>query len=225
MIRPSLIDTHKFIILLACLLVFFIVSALTQDSYFKFIISLLFATLMMLSLYLISHRKRLLITGTLILGSLTTLSFFSDATLSPDVTSLIGAEIILAILFFSVLLFASLHYTVRDSTITLNHLCGAVCTYLFIGLTWSYLYLLIELLQPESFYPTTEVVEQGSQSLKFIYYSFVTLTTLGYGDIRPISDIAKTTSWLEAATGQLYLTILIAQLIGKYVARTYKSTG
>jgi len=51
----------------------------------------------------------------------------------------------------------------------------------------------------------------------FIYYSFVTLTTLGYGDIVPSSELARTVSWLEAVYGQIYLTVLIAQLVALYI--------
>jgi len=56
-------------------------------------------------------------------------------------------------------------------------------------------------------------------SQEFTYFSFVTLTTLGYGDIAPVSIIAKTACWMEAVIGQAYLTILIAQLVGHYIAR------
>jgi voltage-gated potassium channel len=217
--HPEFINQNKFVLLLTCLITFFLSTALIQDKYFELAISLLFAAMMILSLYMIGHRKRLLIVSTAILGGSTTLLFFS-ATSLPELRALRMIEILLAMAFFAVLLSASLYYTIKDRAITFNHLCGAVCTYLFIGLTWSYTYLLIELLAPTSFNYVTQFDLLGSKSLEFMYYSFVTLTTLGYGDISPVSDIAKTISWMEAVTGQLYLTMLIALLIAKYVART-----
>jgi voltage-gated potassium channel len=220
--HPEFINQNKFVLLLACLITFFLSTALIQDQYFELAISILFAAMMILSLYMIGHRKRLLIIGMAILGGSTTLLFFS-ATNLPELRALRMIEILLAILFFAVLLSASLYYTIKDHTITFNHLCGAVCTYLFIGLIWSYAYLLIELLIPASFNYVIQFDLLGAKSLEFMYYSFVTLTTLGYGDISPASDIAKTISWMEAITGQLYLTMLIALLIAKYVAHSQSS--
>ena len=52
----------------------------------------------------------------------------------------------------------------------------------------------------------------------FIYFSFSTMSTLGYGDIVPVSRLARSLSWLEALTGQLYLTILVARLVGLHIA-------
>ena len=54
----------------------------------------------------------------------------------------------------------------------------------------------------------------------YLYFSFVTLTTLGYGDVIPVSHLARSTTMLIAVTGQLYMTILIAMLVGKFLARS-----
>ena len=60
----------------------------------------------------------------------------------------------------------------------------------------------------------------GGQSIFPIYYSFVTLTTLGYGDIVPTSAIARMFSAIEAVTGQLYLAVLVAQLVGLHISQS-----
>ena len=76
--------------------------------------------------------------------------------------------------------------------------------------------------RPDSFEiaPATlqQIQESGASRHLFVYYSFVTLTTVGYGDVTPISTPARTLSWFEAMTGQLYLTVLIAGLISALVA-------
>jgi voltage-gated potassium channel len=59
----------------------------------------------------------------------------------------------------------------------------------------------------------------------FSYYSFVTLTTLGYGDITPLTPVARSLSLLEAITGQLYIAILIARLVGIHIAQSMKSAS
>jgi hypothetical protein len=60
---------------------------------------------------------------------------------------------------------------------------------------------------------------QGSRLL-FFYYSFVTITTLGYGDITPVTDVAKSFSFLEAVVGQIYLVVLVARLVGIHIAQS-----
>jgi voltage-gated potassium channel len=90
----------------------------------------------------------------------------------------------------------------------------AINSYLMIGLTASVLFMLLELLQSNSF----SHLEYGSEELNsLIYFGFVTLTTLGYGDITPIAPLARSLSTFVALTGQLYLVIIMALIIGKYL--------
>ena len=87
---------------------------------------------------------------------------------------------------------------------------GAVAAYLLLGICWGGLYTLIEKIQPGSF----SFGEGLSEASSLFYYSFVTLTTLGYGDILPLSKIARTAAYLEAVTGVMFTAILIAGLVG-----------
>jgi len=106
--------------------------------------------------------------------------------------------------------------------LSLDSIFGAICGYLLLGVAWGLTYAKIHAVNPESFQfdnPILQQVEQGTYSSQvFIYYSFVTLTTVGYGDITPLSTTARTLSWVEALTGQLYLAVLIAGLISALVA-------
>jgi hypothetical protein len=94
----------------------------------------------------------------------------------------------------------------------------AVCVYFFIGLMWSFVFSVLESLQPGSFR-----FGQGltANVKNFIYYSFVTQTTLGYGDITPVTPPARNLSVLEAIIGQLYLAVLIARLVGVQIAQSF----
>jgi hypothetical protein len=76
----------------------------------------------------------------------------------------------------------------------------------------------LETIQPGSF-SAGEILEQH-QRIAFTYYSFVTLTTLGYGDINPLSPQAGTLAILEAIIGQLYLAVLIARLVGMHISQS-----
>ncbi len=116
---------------------------------------------------------------------------------------------------------------VRDSQVTLETIKGAVCVYLLIGLTWVYLFVMIDMATPGSFRiaPSAEAAAEGHllvrQELhRLLYLSFCTLTTLGYGDIVPLRGVAQTACYLEAVVGQIFLTVLVARLVGMHISRT-----
>lgn len=129
------------------------------------------------------------------------------------------SHFIINVLFLGTITFFVLSSVTRDKHITANTLLGAICGYLLLGLTWSYVYMAMVSLNPNAFsdHVVTQTVRQ--QAEHFTYYSFVTLTTLGYGDITPVSSLARTFSWLEAVTGQVYLAVWISQLVGLQVAQ------
>lgn len=110
-------------------------------------------------------------------------------------------------------LFRLLFSTRRVSTDTIK---GAVCAYLLIGFLWSILYALCERILPGSF------VSMHNQEIKFVYFSFTTLTTLGYGDTVPVGRTAGVLTNMEALTGQFFLAILVARLVGLYIAAEMK---
>lgn len=106
--------------------------------------------------------------------------------------------------------------------LTFDSIFGAVCGYLFLGLAWSMSYLMIETFQPGSFRISELLCTPGEQSRSYvlIYYSFVTLTTVGYGDVTPISPTTRTLAWIEALTGQFYLAIIVAGLVSMLATKT-----
>jgi voltage-gated potassium channel Kch len=100
----------------------------------------------------------------------------------------------------------------RAGPITAASIQAAVAIYLLFGMMWANAYLMAMQLDPHSF--QSAVGLSSSSVSEWYYYSYVTLTTLGYGDIIPISRIARALAVGEALTGQLYLAVLIARLIG-----------
>lgn len=112
-------------------------------------------------------------------------------------------------------------FTSQD--LSLDSVFGAICGYLLLGVAWGLAYTMMYAANPESFQIGDAIkpqLEQGDSSrYVFIYYSFVTLTTVGNGDITPLSIPARTLSWIEAVTGQLYLAVLIAGLISALVTK------
>jgi hypothetical protein len=98
-----------------------------------------------------------------------------------------------------------------------DRLMGSLCIYLLLGILWAVYYALIEMLDSGAFHYAVPVGATLPSS-HFLYYSFVTLTTLGYGDVVPISPLVRTASYLEAVIGQVYLTVLVASLVGRHVS-------
>jgi hypothetical protein len=101
-----------------------------------------------------------------------------------------------------------------EDIITEDTIIGGICIYLMIGLVWNLFYELVVLVDGNAFDNVDEGVTSTSQ--KLLYFSFTTLTTLGYGDILPISGLAMTLTNLEAIIGQMFPAIFIARLVGLY---------
>ncbi len=109
-----------------------------------------------------------------------------------------------------------------------DEVIGAICGYLLAGTAWGSLYLLVELLVPGSFSVHQSIAGQlggwySRQSL-FDYYSLMTLTTMGYGDITPIRPPATSLTWMEAMFGQFYIAVIVAQLVGLKLAEGIQPT-
>lgn len=111
----------------------------------------------------------------------------------------------------------------ESEEVTGDTISGAISVYLLLGLIWAAGYRFLESLAPGSFAgPMGIDTETGVEIPNYLYFSFTTLTTLGYGDIVPLSAPARTMAILEAVAGPLYITILISQLVSKYVSRRGK---
>jgi len=109
----------------------------------------------------------------------------------------------------------------RGRRVSGDTLAGAVCVYLLIAVIWGYFFLLIEIIVPGSFSFTQGHARMhlwiSQEFFPFFYFSMVTITTVGYGDMAPVSTEAQTFATIEALIGQIYLTILVARLVGMYM--------
>lgn len=106
------------------------------------------------------------------------------------------------------LAFLVLAMVLRPGTINRRRIEGAVAAYLLLGLAWAGAYEWVWLADPAAFRGAV-----GSGGPQWIYYSLVTLTSTGYGDITPVHPVARSLATAEAITGQLYIAILIARLV------------
>ncbi|WP_427981739.1 potassium channel family protein, partial [Agarivorans sp.] len=94
-----------------------------------------------------------------------------------------------------------------------NKIVGAICIFLLIGLAWAHLYTMLNVWFDDAFNGVPKE-HWSSQMTDFIYFSFVTLTTLGYGEISPNNPLTRFFSFAEAVFGVFYMAILVASLVG-----------
>ncbi|MEY8215052.1 MAG: ion channel, partial [Colwellia sp.] len=127
----------------------------------------------------------------------------------------LGIVLIFSLLFYSFIIFELVLYIVRCKIVDSSILSASACVYLLLGLVWCYIYALLDYYFPGSILPILETDIFNNFS-RYLYFSLVTLTTLGYGDITPSTRIAQNWVVLEAIVGQFYLTILVARLVGLY---------
>jgi voltage-gated potassium channel len=113
-----------------------------------------------------------------------------------------------------------LRHVFQSREVTRDVIHGALVVYLLLGILGGFVFALLEGLRPGSFDIPGGMIEENR--LLFIYYSFITLTTLGYGDITPLTAPACSLSLLEAAFGQIYLAVLLARLVGIHISQTGK---
>ena len=122
-----------------------------------------------------------------------------------------------ALVYFSVIVLL-LRYVFGPEVMDSDRLWGAAAAYLMIGILWCFVYAIVELEKSQTFLVRGE--QMKLQLTELLYFSFSTLTTIGFGDIVPISRSAQIAAILEGIVGTLFLAILIAKLVGVYPPRT-----
>ena len=110
-----------------------------------------------------------------------------------------------------------LRFVLRAPSVNTEVLCASISAYLMLGLMWTVAYWLVAQLTPGgAFAFNTNAGKQSMSGFDAFYFSFITLSTVGYGDITPISKIARWLAAMEAMTGSLYVAVLIARLVALY---------
>ena len=126
-------------------------------------------------------------------------------------------------------MFLLLRFLFSEQQVTIEVISASLCGYLLLGVLWAIVYSLLDLVQANSFsFPSAveELISNEPSTLRFgtersataLYFSYVTLTTLGYGDIVPATTTARMLCTVEAIVGQMYLVVLVARLVGLHIA-------
>ena len=141
---------------------------------------------------------------------------------TPESTARMQGEA-LGIVLLSILTGLVLYQVFREGPVTAYRIQGAVAVYLLVGLIWAAAYELVYRLVPNSFQFGANDPGQARSTHGLVYFSFVTLATLGYGDITPLHPVARSLAIAEALIGQLYPAILIARLVSMQISSQSKS--
>lgn len=150
------------------------------------------------------------------------------AKLATTVPGLEAWDSLLSMIACAVLAVVVTAHVFRDGPITSARIQGAVAVYLLLGMIWAFAYELLELLRPGAFAFTA--AQRPEAVTEFIYFSFVVLTTVGFGDITPVDAVSRSLVSLEALVGQLFPAILLARLVSMEIIhsgerRAGKSAG
>jgi len=179
---------------------------------------LLSALTFVAAVYAVSDKRTQWITGLFLAVPAAVLNTLF--TFHPGSSSLAVPSLASTLIFLGFTLVSLLRAVLRTETVTRDTIYGALSVYLLMAFAWGIAYLLLETLQPGGL--ALDAARHPNHKVDWsdcMFYSFVTLTSLGYGDMVPVSAQCRSLSILEAVSGIMYVAVLVARLVGLYSAR------
>jgi voltage-gated potassium channel len=207
---------RRFLALLLLILAMLIIAPLAEEFVrLRMLMDIFWSAIFIAVIYAVSHKKHHILIALLLalpmLGSIWS-SYFVKLSAVVVVGALCGAA------FFIFAIIQILIFIYSQKEVSRDLIVGAAIVYLLMALAWSFIFGAVESLHPGSF--SIPEIQGMSASRHFLYYSFVTITTLGYGDITPVTSLARSLCVLEAVIGQLYLVVQVAWLVGVHVSQS-----
>jgi hypothetical protein len=216
----------RFATLLVTLVIALLLSGFTSRQFAGLpSLHLFFSAIFVVGVYAISGHRRVLITGMAIALSALVTTWWRQVSAQPS-AALVIADYALDVVFYGYVVLVIARAVLEETRVTADTVYGGISIYLLLGLAWVVFYSAIEHFAPGSFLlgdvPVAQLVGDGrpsSHPRELIYFSFVTLTTLGYGDIRPTTDAARIVCAAEAVVGPLFVAVFIARLVALQLAQ------
>ena len=178
------------------------------------ILSVLFSLVLLAAVFAVANRKRSLAFA-LVLAIPAIAARWTNylrPNLVPPSVFLVCALVLLAFVIGHLL-----NFVLRAPVVTVEVLCASIAAYLMLGLMWTVAYWFVDQVTPGgAFSFNTDRESHSMNGFTGFYFSFITLSTVGYGDITPVSQAARWLAAMEAMTGLLYVAVLIARLVSLY---------
>jgi hypothetical protein len=178
------------------------------------ILSVLFSLVLLAAVFAVADRKRTLAIALVLAVPAITARWINH--FRPDLVHP-AVFLVCALLLLAFVIGHLLHFVLRAPVVTVEVLCASIAAYLMLGLMWTVAYWLVDQVTPGGAFSFNS--NRGAQSMNGFtgfYFSFITLSTVGYGDITPVSQAARWLAAMEAMTGLLYVAVLIARLVSLY---------
>jgi len=206
---------HRFLYLLITLVAFVtLVPVLEELGYGGMIFTIFLSTILLSAAYAVSESRGHFLLALILAGPAFVLRLINNF-LGSTWLELVAD--VFSISFLLLVAMLILTHVLKDEKVNSEKIFGALSVYLLLGVIWAMLFIVVEFLVPGSL---RHGQEQALMGAEMVYYSFVTLTTLGYGDIVPVSQSARALATLEALTGQLFLTVLVARLVALQITHS-----
>jgi hypothetical protein len=177
------------------------------------IVSILFSLVLLSAVLAVAERKRVLVVAIVLAIPAIGGRWMND--LQPN---LIPPSVFLSagLILVGFVVANLLRFVLRAPSVNVEVLCASIAAYLMLGLMWTIAYWLVDQLTPGGAFSNTTTGKQSMNGFNAFYFSFITLSTVGYGDITPVARIARWLAAMEAMTGLLYVAVLIARLVALY---------
>ena len=192
----------------------------------EILLGLLFMTMLLAAAYAASRSRATVIAAWCLLTP-ELLLWLIDLSTGPNWVAI--PRLAMGIVFVGYVVILMLRYLFSTDRVTTDTIAASLCIYFLLAVLWAEVFAIMEILEPGSFHivgsgkPDVSQRFGGDGGLAMaLYYSLVTMSTLGYGDVVPRSAPARAFSAMEAVTGQMYLAVLVARLVGMHIAH---STG
>lgn len=196
----------------ALVVMIFITPFVDRPPYGEAVTGVVMTVVMLMGLLAVGGRKRTLLVAVLLLVPAMAAKwvdhFWND--LVPD-----AVPPALSIIFLSMLIGTLMLFVLRAKVVDREVVCAALSAYISMGLLWMFAYVLVSQLHPNSFAVFGQPLAQ-IDSFQAFYFSFITLISIGYGDITPLSRVTQMLAVLEGMMGMFFMVTLISRLVAVY---------
>jgi len=211
-----LFSVYKYSFLFSTILLILLVAPLITDPK-SFFLPLIFLLMILGVLGTLKLPKPLFLSS-LALGFLSFFLDFISKVFSVGEDALLLGNIVLIgySIFLLIAIWALLSRIFVEKEVTFETIKGGISVYFLMGIFWAFLYQIVLLADPNALF----IANPSGKFSDVLYFSFITLTTLGYGDITPVTSFARNLTILESTLGQIFITVLIARLVGLHISRS-----